>query len=59
MTFDFQLLAQSLFLGIVIGIVFTAFRLPIPAPDNISAIFGIIGLYGGMLFMQFLGIKLV
>jgi XapX domain-containing protein len=54
---DFQLLGQSFVLGFIVGLLFTVFNLPIPAPDNMSAIFGIIGLFCGMLLMQFLGLK--
>lgn len=54
---DFSILGQTLFLGFIIGMLFTAFKLPIPAPDTIAAITGIIGLYLGMLLIKYLGFR--
>jgi XapX domain-containing protein len=38
----------SLLTGMVVGFLFTLFRLPIPAPPALAGISGIIGVYLGM-----------
>jgi XapX domain-containing protein len=38
----------SLVTGIVVGFLFTLFRLPIPAPPALAGIAGIVGVYLGM-----------
>ncbi len=38
----------SLLTGMVVGFLFTLFRLPIPAPPAFAGISGIIGVYLGM-----------
>lgn len=43
---------KSLGIGIIIGGIFTFCKLPIPAPINISAIFGIIGIYLGYIIIK-------
>ncbi|SDH88712.1 XapX domain-containing protein [Alteribacillus persepolensis] len=37
----------SLITGIIVGLVFGAFRLPIPAPPALAGIMGIVGIYLG------------
>ena len=41
------ILLQSLFTGFVVGILFTFFRLPLPAPPVLAGVVGIIGIYLG------------
>lgn len=41
------LLAKSLFAGAMLGAVFTLLHLPIPAPNVLAGVFGIIGVYAG------------
>lgn len=50
---DYKTLGQSLLLGLIVGLIFSWFSLPIPAPDNLAAIFGIIGLFSGMLLIRY------
>jgi XapX domain-containing protein len=38
----------SLLTGMVVGFLFTLFRLPIPAPPALAGIAGIVGVYLGM-----------
>lgn len=54
MIVSYKTLVQSLFLGFIVGALFTFFGLPIPAPDNLYAIFGIIGLFMGMIIMMYI-----
>ncbi len=42
-------LVTSLATGLVVGVVFAAFKLPIPAPSALAGIMGIIGIYLGYL----------
>jgi XapX domain-containing protein len=44
---EIVLILKSLAVGIVVGLIFKAFNLPIPAPITIAGIAGIIGLYIG------------
>ena len=50
---DYYSILRSLILGLVVGLLFTWFNLPIPAPDNLSAIFGIIGIFSGMVAIRY------
>ena len=47
-------LLLSLVVGFVVGIIFSAFRLPLPAPPVLSGIVGIFGIYLGGLGYQWL-----
>ncbi|MFC0297466.1 XapX domain-containing protein [Geobacillus jurassicus] len=38
----------SLVTGVIVGFLFTLFRLPIPAPPALAGIAGIVGVYLGM-----------
>lgn len=41
----------ALFAGLLVGIVFSAVKLPLPAPPVLSGIIGIVGIYlGGHLY---------
>ncbi|MBB5324036.1 XapX domain-containing protein [Anoxybacillus tepidamans] len=46
----------SLLTGMVVGFLFTLFRLPIPAPPAIAGISGIVGVYLGMKAFQWISI---
>ena len=50
---NYKSLGQSLLLGLIVGLLFSFVDLPIPAPDNLSAILGIIGLFSGMLIVKY------
>ena len=53
-TGELWVLAKSLGLGLVVGILFTLLKLPIPAPRDLASIFGIIGLFSGMIIIIYL-----
>lgn len=41
----------ALFAGLLVGVIFSAVKLPLPAPPVISGIIGIVGIYlGGQLY---------
>ncbi|WP_018694031.1 XapX domain-containing protein [Algicola sagamiensis] len=45
-------LILSLVTGIVIGIVFSFFKLPLPAPPVLAGVAGVVGIYlGGQIFI--------
>lgn len=45
---------QALGLGAVVGAVFAACRLSVPAPDNASGVAGVVGLFVGWIFVSHL-----
>ena len=45
---------SSLIVGICVGIFFSIWNLPIPAPSNLAGILGIVGIFLGMLIINFL-----
>ncbi|MDJ0800689.1 MAG: DUF1427 family protein [Calothrix sp. MO_167.B12] len=44
----------SLFTGFVVGMLFSAIRLPIPAPPVLSGVMGIFGIYLGSVVYQWI-----
>jgi XapX domain-containing protein len=44
----------SLLTGMVVGFLFTLFRLPIPAPPALAGIAGIVGVYLGMRIFEWI-----
>ena len=42
----------ALIVGLVIGVIFSLLKLPIPAPDNIEGIIGIVGIFIGMILVK-------
>lgn len=44
----------SLVVGVAVGAIFTAFKLPVPAPGVIEGVVGIVGIYLGMVVFNFL-----
>jgi len=44
---------KSLGLGIFIGIIFTFLKLPLPAPNSIEGIMGVVGLFLGLVLAKF------
>ncbi|PWK16371.1 XapX domain-containing protein [Tumebacillus permanentifrigoris] len=44
---DLKVWILSLVTGVIVGVVFTLFRLPIPAPPVLSGILGIVGIWLG------------
>lgn len=49
-----QEILMSLLAGLIVGIVFAIFRLPIPAPPVFSGIMGIVGIFLGYKVFQLL-----
>lgn len=43
----------SLITGIIVGLVFGLIKLPIPAPDRIEGILGIVGIFLGYILIKF------
>ncbi|WP_408646529.1 XapX domain-containing protein [Tumebacillus avium] len=50
---DLKVLILSLITGIVVGVLFTLMRLPLPAPPVLSGILGIVGIWLGAQIVQF------
>ncbi|ASS77072.1 XapX domain-containing protein [Tumebacillus algifaecis] len=48
-----KVLILSLITGIVVGVVFTLMRLPLPAPPVLSGILGIVGIWLGAKIVEF------
>jgi XapX domain-containing protein len=46
----------ALITGMVVGFLFTLFRLPIPAPPALAGVAGIVGVYLGMRLFQWLSL---
>lgn len=44
----------SLLAGVVVGVVFKIIKLPLPAPPVLSGILGIVGIYIGGLFADYI-----
>jgi len=42
----------ALFTGIVFGATFTLFKLPLPAPNALAGLLGIVGIYAGDKLIQ-------
>jgi len=43
----------ALFTGIVVGAIFTFFKVPIPAPPTLAGVLSIIGVYLGYIIIHF------
>ena len=43
---------KSLIVGVVVGGVFAAFKLPVPAPSTVEGICGVVGLFIGYLIYK-------
>jgi XapX domain-containing protein len=48
----------ALVTGLLVGLIFSFFKLPIPAPSVLPGVAGVVGIYLGGLLMQYL-IKLL
>jgi XapX domain-containing protein len=46
-----MMVASSLLTGITVGLLFSFFKFPIPAPPTFAGIAGIIGIWLGMIIM--------
>ena len=44
----------SVFVGLIVGVVFSAIKLPIPAPPVLSGVMGIVGVYLGAVGYQWI-----
>jgi len=44
---DLTIILLSLLTGFIVGVVFTALKLPPPAPNAIAGVMGILGIYLG------------
>lgn len=47
-----MLTLKALFTGLVVGLLFGYFNLPIPAPVNLAGVAGIIGIYLGFTLLS-------
>lgn len=47
-----MIILQALGVGLIAGIVFSFFKLPIPAPSALAGVVGIIGIYLGYQIIQ-------
>lgn len=47
-----MVIVYSFLTGLAVGIVFSLFKLPIPAPNNLAGILGIVGIFVGMLLIN-------
>ncbi len=47
-------LLLALAVGAVIGAAFSLLKLPIPAPDKLEGVLGIIGIFVGMILVKYL-----
>lgn len=43
-----------LFVGILIGIIFSVMKLPVPTPERIEGVIGVVGIFLGMLLVKYL-----
>lgn len=50
-----QQILMALFAGLIVGLIFSFLKLPLPAPPVLPGIMGIAGVYmGGLLFQQYI-----
>ncbi|MDR0646199.1 MAG: DUF1427 family protein [Elusimicrobiota bacterium] len=49
-----KMLILSTITGIIVGALFTFFKLPLPAPNALAGILGIAGMYLGYVIVNFL-----
>jgi len=49
-----MIMILSFITGIIVGVVFSLLRMPIPAPNNIEGVLGIVGIFVGMLIINIL-----
>lgn len=45
---------KSLICGTIVGIVFSVAKMPVPAPPTIEGIMGIVGMFLGFTFMNYI-----
>ncbi|MDN5358269.1 MAG: hypothetical protein PWP76_112 [Candidatus Diapherotrites archaeon] len=53
---SYQSLALAFFTGFVVGVIFRALKLPIPAPNTWEGILGILGIFIGYMILKTLGV---
>lgn len=53
---DVQEILLALFTGFIVGLLFAAIRLPIPAPPALAGVVGIVGIYLGYKVYQWLAL---
>lgn len=46
--------ALALLAGLIVGLVFSAIKLPVPAPPVLSGVAGIVGIYLGSILYQWI-----
>lgn len=50
-----QQILMALFAGLIVGLIFSFLKLPLPAPPVLPGIMGIAGVYmGGLIFHQYI-----
>ena len=52
---DLKVLILSLVTGMVVGVLFTVLKLPLPAPPVLSGILGIVGIWLGAQLVEWFG----
>ena len=45
---------KALFTGIITGVIFALFKLPIPAPPALAGVVGIVGIFLGFIIVRYL-----
>lgn len=51
---DVRVWVLSLVTGLIVGFIFSALKLPIPAPPVLSGILGIVGIWAGSVVFQWI-----
>lgn len=49
-----KMIILSLITGVAVGSIFTLLKFPIPAPSNAAGIAGVVGVYVGLVLINFL-----
>ncbi len=44
---EFKIIALALFAGFLVGVIFSAINLPLPAPPQLAGVIGIVGVFLG------------
>ncbi len=52
----YQQLVLSFLTGFVVGAIFRVLKLPIPAPQDLAGILGIVGIFAGYVLLKLLGL---
>jgi XapX domain-containing protein len=50
---DFVQIILALAAGIILGGAFTLLNFPLPAPDSIAGVMGVVGVFAGMILVKY------